>query len=187
MGKHRIDRIEVYRVSVSLDERWETSLGSEDVVETIYLKLCAGDSFGWGESCPMKYPRFGPEWAGGAFRLISDVLAPAVLSRHADSGADIQKAMQPVQGNPFAKAAIDNAWWDMQARLEEKPLWRVIGGVQKPIRAGATFGKADDIDDLLGRVGRAVDAELPRMGTAMRIRTKCNTISSQSTAAPICR
>ena len=163
MGPKNIDQIEVYRVSVPLAEPWVTACGSETSVETIYLKICAGEYFGWGESCPMQYPHYSPEWSGGAFRLITEVLAPNLLGKPVGSGEDIQRLMDAVKGNPFAKAALDNAWWDLEARASGQPLWRFLGGDGEAVAAGASFGRVADVGELLRRVGKAIGAGARRI------------------------
>ena len=49
------------------------------------------------------------EWAGGVFQTLRRWLAPAVVGRQVDSGPEMQERLAAFKGNPFAKAALDNA------------------------------------------------------------------------------
>jgi O-succinylbenzoate synthase len=68
-----------------------------------------------------------------------------------------------IKGNPFAKAGIESAWWDLHARQAGEPLCTQLGGQATSVSVGADFGIADTLDDLLGDVGKAVAAQFPRV------------------------
>ena len=44
-------------------------------------------------------------------------LAPSLVGQDVHSGDDLQRRLAPVKGNPFAKAGLDLAWWDLHSRL----------------------------------------------------------------------
>ena len=74
------------------------------------------------ESAPLAAPCYSPEWAGGVFAVVRDWLAPAVLGADIDSGRQLQQRLAVFKGNPFAKAALDNAWWSLYASATGQPL-----------------------------------------------------------------
>ena len=47
--------------------------------------------------------------------VIKQFLAPAVLGRQLDAGSDAAGLMAKVRGNRMAKAAVENAVWDLEA------------------------------------------------------------------------
>ena len=49
-------------------------------------------------------PIYSGEWAGGAYQLVRDWLAPALLGRWITSARQLQDLLAPFKGNPFAKA-----------------------------------------------------------------------------------
>ena len=91
-----------------------------------------GGATGWGEASPGNAPWTGPEWAAGAFSLLRDWLAPAVAGETISTGEDLAKRLDGFRGNQFAKAALDMAWWDLQARLQNRPLHQLLAAAGKP-------------------------------------------------------
>ncbi len=155
---HPIDRIDLYLVHMPLIEPWTTAYGSDVEIESVIAEIFAGDEHGWGESCPLGEPTYSPEYAAGAFQVARRFLAPRLVGRAVESGEQLQDLLAACKGNPFAKAALDTAWWDLRARAMNQPLWRVLGGRDGPIDVGTAFGLTDSIDTLLKRIQEAVDA-----------------------------
>ncbi|CCE09536.1 Mandelate racemase/muconate lactonizing enzyme [Bradyrhizobium sp. STM 3843] len=99
---------------------------------------------------------FGEAWcnfpAPGAehrTRLLNEVLAPAVIGCSAAEPLQLFErltegtavlALQSGEAGPFAQAiaGIDLAVWDLFARREGKPLWRLLGGSGPTIRVYAS-------------------------------------------------
>lgn len=83
------------------------------------------------------YPNFCPEWAEGCFHLITNVFRPLLLGQEINSAQELQDSLGPFKSNHFAKAAIDLAWWDLSTRMQDRPLWQAIGGLDTTIAVGA--------------------------------------------------
>ncbi len=152
----KIDRLEIYRVAMPLISPFNTAFGDTDTVESIIVKLVSGNTVGWGETAPWRYPAYTSESAAGAYLTIVNFLAPLVIGKDIDSGGTLQKIFSSVKGNPFAKAGIDLAWWDCQARIEGKPLCELIGGTVKDVDVGADFGVMESHELLLAEIGKAI-------------------------------
>ncbi|MEO1996247.1 MAG: o-succinylbenzoate synthase, partial [Planctomycetaceae bacterium] len=108
------------------------------------------------------------EWAGSAFALARDWLAPAIVNQEIASGRHLQDRLALFKGNPFAKAVLDTAWWSLFSRLQNQPLHRVLGGRRDCIPVGADFGVMDHVDDLLTAMRGAVDDGFPRIKLKFR-------------------
>lgn len=158
----KIREIELFRVAMPMKEPWRTAFSEEVAIDAVLVRIGAEGVDGWGETAPYRLPQYSPEWADGAFALLRDVLAPALVGADIDSGPALQARLQPYKGNPFAKAGVDNAWWDASAKLEGKPLWRMIGGTGATVTVGADIAVMDDIDALVAAVGRAQEAGFRR-------------------------
>jgi len=154
----RIDAIEVYLERMPLISPWRAGHGDEAAIESVFVKMVSGKLAGWGESSPLATPTYSPEWSRGVFLTVSRYLAPILLGKDVRSGADLQALLAPVKGNPFAKAALDQAWWDLHARSRSEPLWQTLGGKSPVVKVGADFGVKDTIGELLAAVGGAVKA-----------------------------
>lgn len=164
----RIDRIDLYRVAMPLITPWRTAYGEDAVVESVLVKMTSGDVEGWGEASPLRTPTYSPEWAAGVFTVARNWLAPRLIGQTIHTGAELQQQLALIKGNPFAKAGLDLAWWDLHARYRNQPLYRVLGGTDPTVTVGADFGIADSLDDLLRDVGAALAAGFPRVKLKFR-------------------
>lgn len=158
-----ITSIELYHVAMPLIYPWRTAYGSDDVIESVIIRINAGEAYGWGETTPLAMPTYSPEYTGGVYRVIRDILAPRLIGKDIGSGEALQKQFFWIKGNFFAKGGLDAAWWDMQARQQGVPFWKLIGGKGPVIDVGADFGVQDSIDMLLGHIEKAVSAGFKRI------------------------
>ena len=86
-----------------------------------------------------------------------------LLGKDIQSGDQLQNMLKFIKGNPFAKSGFDMAWWDLAAKMNNTPLWKYIGGVNKTFACGADFGIQDSLGMLIDKVGKAVKAGYPRI------------------------
>ncbi len=159
----RIESVDVYRVRMPLVYPFRTAFGDDAAVESILVKLASGGVVGWGESAPWANPAYSPECAQTAFLVIERFLAPMILGQDIQSGEQLQSIFSVVKGNPFAKAALDIAWWELHARYQERPLWEVLGGTRNSVEVGADFGVMESVELLLETIRKAVDAGFRRV------------------------
>jgi O-succinylbenzoate synthase len=159
----KIDAIDVYRVGMPLIYPFRTAYGNDDRIETILVKLSSDEGYGWGEATAWQSPGYCPECAKTAFIVVRDFLAPRLVGEDVISGEDLQRRLAHVKGNYFAKAALDLAWWDLEARRRGQPLYRLLGGQRKGVDVGADFGIMESIDLLLAAIAKAVDAGFKRV------------------------
>jgi len=179
-----IEELSVFHVSMPLKAPWKTSFSEETAIDTVLVRLRSGDAVGWGEAAPYAVPQFCPEWAAGAFILIRDVFGPRVTGREIDSGAELQALLGPFKGNNFAKAAIDTAWWDLAARLEDRPLWRMIGGAAPEVAVGADLPVQENTEALLDGVRAAVAGGFSRTKLKFRPDSGYRMVASVREAFP---
>lgn len=163
----RIDAIDVYLIKNDLYFPWVTAYGSDAFNTTILVKMTSGDYCGWSESSPFAAPTFSPEFAGGALQVIENFLIPKVLHKEFDDAESINAAMKDAKGNPFAKAAIEIAWWTLQAKMTNTPLYKLLGGTYKEIIVGQAVGIQPNLDMLIEKVGQRIDEGSPRVKLKM--------------------
>ena len=164
----KIDGVTIYRVAMPLLYPWRTAYGEDYVIESVLVRMRSGELVGWGEATPLAAPQYSPEWAAGVFMLLRDWLAPLLLNQEIDSGEQLQQTLAAFKGNNFAKAALDTAWWDLQARSAGMPLWKLLGGRSAVVDVGADFGVMDTLDALLEAVGSAVNDGFKRVKLKFR-------------------
>lgn len=158
-----IDAIDIYHVAMPLVYPFRTAFGDNDVIESLLVRMRSGDVEGWGESAPWGAPGYSPEYTGGAFLVLRDFLAPHLIGKDISSGDELQAALAHVKGNPFAKAALDLAWWDLHARMQDKPLWQALGGSHRLVDVGADFGVMESVDALLVTMETALSSGFKRV------------------------
>jgi O-succinylbenzoate synthase len=163
-----IDSIDIYHVAMPLLYPWRTAYGEDAAIEAVLVRLQSGELVGWGESAPFAAPCYSPEWAAGAFACLRDWLAPAVVGSDVGSGEELQRLMGHFKGNPFAKAALDTAWWVLEGNRTGQPLHKLLGATRDCVSVGADFGVMDSIDDLLRAIAQAVQEGFPRVKLKFR-------------------
>lgn len=173
-----IDAIDIYRVSMPLIYPFRTAYGNDAVIESLLVRMRSGKHYGWGEATPWQAPGYSAEFAAGAFLVLRDFLAPRLIGEDVQTGADLQQLLAHVKGNPFAKAALDLAWWDLAARMQDTPLWQVLGGLRQEVDVGADFGIMESVDDLLATMAEAVRAGFKRIKLKYRAGWDLNMIAA---------
>ena len=164
----QIDSIEIFLLGLPFRSPISTPLGPCDKLETVLVALHSGDTTGWGEASPGNAPLSSNEWAAGALAVLRDWLAPAVVGQNIATGDDLTQLLEYFCGNQHAKAALDSAWWDLNARLQNRPLHELLQGTRTAIDVGPTFDQMDSIDEFLAEITTAVEAGFDRLKLKFR-------------------
>ena len=164
----RIDRVDIYHVAMPLIYPWRTAYGEDQAVGSILVALTSGDQQAWGEAAPLAAPCYSPEFAAGVFVVLRDWLAPQLVGQEVGSGENLADRLAMFKGNPFAKGALDTAWWALHSLQVGRPLHELWGASRQMVEVGADFGVMDSLDQLLDAVGQAVDAGFARIKLKFR-------------------
>ena len=159
-----IARIEMREIRLRLRHFFETSFGR--TVERRILLVRVEDSDGaegWGECTAGEGPFYSEEWIDGAWEVTRDFLAPMALKGPAGGAAEVGALMARVRGHRMAKAGVETACWDLEARRLGVPLWRHIGGTRAEIPCGVSIGIQDSHAELLDKIGRELAAGYQRI------------------------
>src|SRR5688572_3838913 len=100
----KIDRIELFHVAMPLLYPWRTAYGEDAAVHSVLCRMTSGSLSAWGECACLAAPCYSPEWAGGAFAVAKEWLAPALVGQTLNSGDDLHGRLVHFKGNMFAKA-----------------------------------------------------------------------------------
>jgi len=68
------------------------------------------------------------------------------------SGRESVSLLARVRGHRMAKAAVENALWDAEAKQKNQPLWKLLGGTRREIECGVSIGIQDSVEQLLDKV-----------------------------------
>ncbi len=107
---------------------------------------------GWGECVAGEDPFYSSEWIESAWPTITSYLAPAILGQKLGSARDCANKFARVRGHRMAKAALENALWDAEARQLQQPLWKLLGGLRREIHCGVSIGIQDSVEQLLEKI-----------------------------------
>src|SRR3989440_11663074 len=113
----RITRVELYALELPFAEPFILSGGSIAARRSVVVVLHDGEGHGgYGESAPDELPFCSEATPGSARDLIPRVLAPRIAGQEFDSPETVDAALREnVRGNPFARAGIETAAWDLEA------------------------------------------------------------------------
>jgi o-succinylbenzoate synthase len=136
----KIERVELRELSVRLKFRFETSFGVEQDLRKLILIAHADGLEGYGEVTAGNGPGYSYETVDTAWQALERYIVPRVVGRPFDTPAELLAAVAPIRGHNMAVAALETAFWDLQAKAAGLPLWTLLGGVARPIGVGASIG-----------------------------------------------
>lgn len=120
-------------------------------------------AYGYGECTAPEDPFYNHETIDTAWIIITNFVAPILSAANITRADEVNDALSRIRGNRMAKGGVEAAIWDLEARLEGKPLWQHIGGVREEIACGVSIGLQRDNEALLEKVTREVEAGYQRI------------------------
>jgi O-succinylbenzoate synthase len=148
----KIEKIELFLCRLPLVHFFETSFG-RSYDRTFVLVRVEGDGHeGWGEPVAEANPYYSSETTETVWHIIAGFIAPLVIGRPFEHPRDIYAALARIRGHNMAKAGVEMAVWDLYARLQGRPLSRVLGGTRDRIVSGVSIGIQDSFDQLMGKI-----------------------------------
>src|SRR5213593_2367425 len=148
----KVEAITLREIRMPLVHFFETSFGRTYSRRILLVTVHCDGGDGWAESVAGEDPYYSSEWTESAWPTIRQYLAPAVLGRSLNSGRESVPLMAKVRGHRMAKAAVENALWDAEAKQKNQPLWKLLGGTRREIECGVSIGIQDSVEQLLDKV-----------------------------------
>jgi O-succinylbenzoate synthase len=136
----RLDAIALSVVRLPLVRPFETSFSEMRAREFVLVAASAGGLTGWGECVADADPFYSPETTATAWHVLARHLVPDALASPIAHAADLHHRWRRVRGHRMAKAALEMAVWDLEARLAERPLCELLGAPARPIASGVSIG-----------------------------------------------
>ena len=159
----RIDRVELRYLSLPMGQGFETSFGRTTRKDFLLLAVSADGVTGYGECVADEDPYYLPETIGTVHHLLRDFLVPLALSREFDHPRDLWSAMAHVRGHEMAKATLEMAAWELEARRQGRPLYALLGGRGGAIAAGVSVGLQSGTAALVDAVAKEAAAGYQRV------------------------
>ena len=164
----KIEQIELLEIRMPLVHFFETSFGRTTDRRIVLLHARADGLEGWGEVTCGEMPFYSYETPGTAWHVLRDFLIPWALEKSWDSPADLAERFRPVRGHSMAKAALENALWDIDAQSKGVSLAELLGGAQEEIACGVSIGIQDSPEQLLEKIRTEVTAGYQRIKVKIR-------------------
>ena len=101
-----------------------------EAVNFVFVRLETADGLvGWGEAACLGGPTWSEESSESVAATIERYIVPWLVGRDASGIEVVSREMaRRVQGNPFARAAVEMALWDLNGRALGVPVHRLLGG-----------------------------------------------------------
>lgn len=163
----KIDAVVVREISMPLVRPFETSFGRTKDRRILLVEVQSEGISGWGECTAGERPSFSEESTSTAWAVITEELLPLLMQSEIPNSGACPKIFSEVRGNRMAKAALENAIWDLESQQKGVPLADLLGGTRTTIPCGVSLGIQSSIEALLG----IVETELA--AGYQRIKLKC--------------
>jgi O-succinylbenzoate synthase len=147
---------------------FETSFGRTADRRILLVEVDADGVAGWGECVAGERPSYSPETIEAAWHILRDFIWPALAHKEFAAAADVWEMLAPIRGHNMAKAAVEAALWDAEARQKNLPLWKLIGGTLEEIPCGVSIGIQKSDEEL----ERVVEEELAAGYQRIKIKIK---------------
>ncbi|HYE66437.1 MAG TPA: o-succinylbenzoate synthase [Pyrinomonadaceae bacterium] len=159
-----IQTVELREIRLPLVNFFETSFGRTTERRIVLVRVIDRDGAeGWGECTAGEGPFYSEEWTASAWSTLQTYLVPMVIGRAFERASEVFSLMKSVRGNRMAKAALETACWDVEAKRARIPLWQHLGGTRTEIPCGVSIGIQETVEDLLEKIEREVAAGYRRI------------------------
>lgn len=150
----RISGLELVEIRLPLRTPFVTHLGVRSERRILLVRAESAEAEeGWGECAAGEDPSYTYETTETARHVLEEFLLPRLAGSEIGGAEDLRALTGSVRGHPAAKAALEGALWDLQARERGLPLWELLGGSGRSLRVGVSLGLCADARELVRTVG----------------------------------
>jgi len=162
--KLQLEKIELREIELPLKYPFETSFGRTTRRRILIVKAFdKSGATGYGECVAMENPFYNHETIDTAWLMTTKYIAPLLSAARVERAAQVDEALAPIRDNRMAKAGIEAAVWDLEAKLLQTPLWKHIGGTREEIACGVSIGLQKTTDALIEKVAHEVESGYQRI------------------------
>lgn len=126
----KIADVRVMLADIPVARPHKMSFTTLEVVNFVFVRLETTDGLvGWGEAACLGGPTWSEESSESIAAVIERYIAPWLVGRDASGIESLRGEMaRRIQGNPFGRAAVEMALWDLNGRALGVPVHRLLGG-----------------------------------------------------------
>jgi O-succinylbenzoate synthase len=159
----RIREITLQEVQMRLVAPFETSVERTEMRRIVLVQADVDGVIGWGECVAGESPSYSPETTDTAWLMLRDFLWPQIKGKDFAGAGEVWGLLARVRGHNMAKAALEAAVWDAEAKQKGVALSRLIGGVREEIACGVSVGIKESPDELAAAVQKELAAGYQRI------------------------
>jgi len=163
-----VDQITLTHVRVPFVRPLRNSNDEVTEKEAVIVQVASGGIVGTGEASPMSGSFYSDDTPSSVWKFLAERLVPSVLAARAGSVKEVNRLLGRAGGSPFARAGLETAFWDLEARREGKPLYALLGGSRIPVESGLSVGIEKDIPRLLETIESHLAGGYRRLKIAVR-------------------
>lgn len=108
-------------------------------------------TIGYGEAVPFSSPWYTEETIKTVFHMLEDFLIPLTLKKEWTHPSELTKLWSGIRRNQMAKAALEQAIWDLYSKKQGVYLGAVFGGDRTEVAAGVVIA-ASNVDEALHQI-----------------------------------
>lgn len=164
----KIERITLFHISQWLVSPFVTSFGPQQQRDSLIVSIDSDGLTGWGECVATNDPGYSYETVGTAWHILRDFLVPALLGKQIEEPVELGPLLAFVRGHPLAKAALDQAAWDLTAQRDGLSFSRKLAqpypeGPLTRVKVGVSIGIQPSIERTVEVIGEYVAAGYGRI------------------------
>src|SRR6266581_2420193 len=159
----RIREITLQGVRMKLVTPFETSMDRIEVRRILLVQADVDGVIGWAECVASDTPYYSPETAETAWHILRDFLWPLIYGKDFACASDVWDLFGRVRGHNMAKASLEAAVWDAEAKQKGVPLSKLLGGNREEIASGVSIGIKASLDELASAVQKELAAGYQRI------------------------
>ncbi len=159
----RIREVTLRELRMKLVTPFETSMDRTVVRRFLLVQADVDGVTGWGECVAGETPFYSPETSETAWHMLRDFLWPIIKGKEFAAASEVWGLLAQVRGHNMAKAALEAAVWDAEAKQKGVPLSRLLGGTREEIASGVSIGIKASLDELASAVQKELAAGYQRI------------------------
>lgn len=158
-----IEVLVLREIRMRLRAPFETSFGVTQDRRILLVEAVVDGVSGWGEVTTVESPSYNSETTDTAWHIISDFIAPRLIGAKVRSASDLVGLLASIRGHQMAKAGVENAICDAEARLRGMPLGKLLGGTLAEIACGVSLGIRETPEMLVQKVAEELESGYQRI------------------------
>ncbi len=159
-----LERLELREIELPLVSPFETSFGRTTRRRILIVRVFEkSGASGYGECVAAEGPFYNHETVDTAWLITAKYIGPLLTKARVETAEQVNAALGPIRGNQMAKAGVEAAVWDLEAKIAGRPLWQHLGGVRDEINCGVSIGLQETTEALVDKVAHELDCGYQRI------------------------